>query len=330
MKIGLLLFLIPSISVAQPHAKNGKIVETAYFEFHNNFWINLHHFLYQQASGSQQKKLQEDGNSLLDIGEAKIWSALTAKEDQILHSAIAYYKENLTGQDLLNDLGMTRVRLQATESEIVADSVISLEYAKVLNNVSKVYRKRFWKLHQQHNEKTISKHMSMISGMEEKVISRMVVLSQSEWPLTESKVRIDLTTYANYAGAYTPTRPNFNILLSTLDPTSETNGFIEIIFHESSHLLFRFGNPFRDIIYFTAEQLDVPFPRNLWHACLFYLCGKVVQSELADMGISYTLQMDKRSIFSEYNTQNFSNALDGYMNNELTLKEMVAQLLKND
>ena len=68
----------------------------------------MHHFLYQEASGSQLKHLQEDGMSFLDIGDASLREKLSAEEQDILAQVISYYTKKLIAKDLRTDLGQMR------------------------------------------------------------------------------------------------------------------------------------------------------------------------------------------------------------------------------
>lgn len=287
----------------------------------------MHHFLYQKASGDQERKLKEDGNAFIAIGEEAIYENLDEGETEILNQVIRFYRSSIIDKNLPRELGYTRVWLQKqNRTKLVADATVSSDLVAVLRQFDSVYKTHFWPVHSKHNETTISKHIDHIIQLESVVISKVAMLAQNEWP-SGRKVRVDLTAYANYAGAYTVTRPIFNIILSTLDPDSPGTGFIETIFHEGSHLLFRFGSPIRDRIYDRAEELEVKFPRNLWHAWLFYTCGKVVQEEYAKLGIEHPLVMDEKNIFSSYNTEEFRVTLDQYMLKEMSFEATLDSLI---
>lgn len=304
---------------------------TQYFMFHNNYWMNLHHFLYQKASGNQLSKLQQDGNEMLVIGEKAVEAALSSQQRSDLDSTIDFYKNNLIHKGLLRGLGKERYWLQQQIGYMaVTDSTVSSEFVNVLNNVSKTYRETYWPIHKKHNEEILEHQILNIRKLEESIIPRMESLSLTPWP-SGKRVRVDLTAYANYAGGYTPTRPIFNIIISTIDPRVYSSDFLETIFHEGSHLLFRYGSPWRESIFknFEAGDYKMKFPRHLWHISLFYLCGEVCTEEFEKIGIpNYEMTMFTRNIFRTYHYKELFEILEDYMQNGRALNATTIELLK--
>ena len=333
MKSFLFFLILPlwsSPTLAQQEAPSA-IDSTLHYVFHNNYWINLHHFLYQKASGSQRSKLQQDGNEMLSIGEKPIEESLSVQQRSILDSAIGYYKSNLIQKSLLRGLGFERYWLQKQVGpKAIKDSTVSQEFVNVLNTASKTYRETYWPIHSKHNTEILKLQISNIRKLEKRIVSRMEQLSLTPWP-SKKKVRVDLTVYANYAGAYTPTRPIFNVLVSTVDPSSLGSDFLETIFHEGSHLLFRYESAWRESIFqtFEAGSYQMKFPRHLWHVSLFYLCGQVCKEEFAQIGIQeYEMTLLTRNIFKTYQSPELFAALDAYMQNSHTLSATTKQLLE--
>ncbi len=317
------LLVISQSCIAQPAVNSSK-----YFEFHNNYWINLHHFLYQRAKGSQQAQLMEDGYDFREIGEDTI--ILNSNERDLMANAIAYYKNNLIDKDLRRDLGGIRVWLQQqSPNEMIKDTLFSGDFINILNDASIVYRKHFWKLHQALNVAIINEHIEVIRSLEQKVIRKMEKLAMYSWPNVD-KVRIDLTAYANYAGAYTATNPTMNVVISSIDPLNYTTSLVETVFHEGSHLLFNYqDSPFRGEIYYKAKEMEMYFPRHLWHASLFYLCGRVTQDELKTLSINHDLDMDVRKIYTSFNTVEFRKILEEYYQGNDDWGKTVLALLTN-
>lgn len=303
---------------------------TERFEFYNDFWINLHHYLYQQAKGSQHRHLEEDGLALVDIGEAHALAGLLPEEATRLEKAIAYYRVHLIDKGLRRDLGDIRIWFQEQHGKAsIADTSFSATFTRLLNDAASAYRSSLWPVHQRQNDHVIQQYLETIKSLEDKVISRMEELAHYQWP-DVPLVRVDLTAYANYAGAYTASEPELNIFLSTLDPINNTTSFIESVFHEGCHLLYNFqDSPFRGAIYHKSKEMGLKFPRNLWHASLFYLCGRVVQDELGKRDTPHKLQMDVLHIFTDYNTEEFRVILEGYYRNEYDMKACVNELLES-
>lgn len=309
---------------AQAPAQYG---ETKYFTFKNNFWINLHHFLYQQASGSQLKKLEEDGMNFLDIGDQEVADQLSDQEQEVLDQAISFYSRKLIAKDLRSDLSELKTWFQKQpENGRITDTRFTREFTDILNKVAPVYRAYYWQIHKKHNQEILAQHIERIYQIEEAMIDKMEQTSANSWP-AETKVRTDLTTYGSWSSAYSNSRPIMNLVISTIDPGHETSEFIETIFHEGTHLLYLLGSPVREEIYAQAEARGMDFPGGLWHAWLFYLCGKATKAQLATFNEKHRLTMDTKNIFSNYNTPEFRVILDDYYDGEVEMKETVKALL---
>lgn len=320
------LYLTIFLTITSSFVQSQSFVETKYYHFHSDFWINLHHFLYQQAAGDQAAHLRGEGYKLLEVGEDSIFIKLTADERNAIKEASKYYKNNFIRKSLLFDLAKMRLWLQE-QDEIITDTTYSSKLIDILNEVAPVYKKHFWPIHDKHNKRILELHISTIKDIEEKVLDNIQRLAGSEWP-TEM-IRIDLTAYASWSGAYTQTWPNFNVIISTLDPLVLNPTFVEMVFHESSHILFLPQSSFLKSIKNKSNDLEMKEPSNLWHASLFYLCGRTVQDELMDKEIAHELVMDVKGIFSYYNTKNFRDILEKYYQGKSSMEEAIEQLLKN-
>jgi len=328
MKNSILLLLIISLFSCgkKQSAKVG--LNTDFFEFHNNYWVNLHHFLYQKADSSQLKKLEEDGLNFIEIGESDAFMKLSSSEREIFNSATEYYRDSLIDKDLRRDLNDLRIWLSEQEEfKRITDNSFGMHFKEIINKVSPIYAKYFWNLHKNHNLSILSEHIEDIDEIEEIVIHDMERLSLNEWP-DSPRVRVDLTAYANWAGAYTSSQPRMNIVLSTTDPSKVTSTFVETVLHEGSHLLYLFGeSPIRDKLYYTSEEMKVEFPSNLWHASMFYLCGRATQDALSKLSINHEMVMDANNIFANYNTPEFRDINEKYYNGKIDSDSMVINLL---
>ena len=323
------ILILFTISVGALSAQqSSSIIDTShYFVFHSNYWINLHHFLYQKANGSQQRKLQEDGNTLVDIGEESIYNSLESADRSAYDAAVRYYQDSLADKSLFNLSGI-RVVLQSQRSNQLSSAALPGDYIEIMNRFSNVYAKHYWPLHESRNDLVMEKAINQIKSLETAAVPRLAQMAGLDWP--DVKIRVDLTAYANYAGAYTPTRPRMNIFISTLDPFATSTDFIETVFHEGSHVVFTRESEFRSAIYFTSEKMGIEFPRSLWHAGQFYLCGRLIQDMLATRELEHTLTMDLRNVFEQYNTERFRSILEEYYQGRTDLQTTVSALLKTD
>lgn len=320
-------FLLMLAAFAAAQTQESLVDTSRYFEFHSNTWINLHHFLYEKAQGGQLEHLQEDGNTFLDIGEDSVFAHLNQTDSDDINAAITYYRDHLIDRSLFQ-LGDLRVWLQEQDPDkAISDTTFSKALTDILNIASTVYRPKFWPLHDAQNRKVLASHIGTVRQLEDAIIGKMEGLSGDVWP--DTRVRVDLTVYANWAGAYTPVQPNMNIFISTLDPFSPSSQFIETVFHEGAHLLFSRRSPFRARIYLMSQDLEMDFPRDLWHASQFYLTGRVVQDALSEVGIDHELVMDMKNIFSDYNTADFRATLERYYQGKADMETTIETLLLN-
>lgn len=324
-----LVLLINALTQNNLYAQDESIGTTKYYEVYSNFWLNLHHYLYQKATGNQARHLEEDGLFLLDWNEEKILSSLSEPERIKLQYAIQYYKDSICNKSLLRGLGNLRLSLQNQLGfQAKEDSSLGYFLAQSLNSIAPIYRQHIWPVHHAQNQKVWKQHEKMIKDYEPELIPRLEELAGYSWP--NKKVRIDLCAYANWAGAYTPNYPSINLFISTLDPKVLSFDFIETVFHESTHILFSRNSDFRSSIFFKSKDLEIKFDNRLWHACQFYLVGRLVKERLAKDGIEYSMLMKSKNIFSSYNTPEFRSILDSYFEGVSTLDTTVTSLLERN
>lgn len=324
----LLLILLLTQTIGISHNTLAQEAETQYFSFHSDFWVNLHHFLYEKASGQELRKLSEDGLAFLDIGEDAVFEKLDQDEKAAIDNALDYYRESLIGKSLIGQGDISLWLQKQDEEGLIRDTLFSSRYTILLNTVSKVYREHFWPIHLLQNQNILKEQIETITRFESEIMTRMEALAVYTWPI--DRIRIDLTAYGNWAGAYTFIYPTPNVFISTLDPASKTSGFIETVFHESSHVLFSRESGFRSRIFFMSKELEMEFPKHLWHASLFYLCGRAVQDALAEIGIDHSMIMYERNVFSKYHTPEFKRLLEEYYQGKIDMENTIKDLLSTD
>lgn len=246
------------------------------FDFHSGFWINLHHFIYYQAylkspeSKPEPSKLKDTiALNMLDEAQRSSWDA-----------AINYYKEKLINRDLLLDTGMVTLKniLEDRENDVVLiDQRLPMALKTILNNVSKSYKTLFWAKQDQINQQWIAGLRPLLQQNISIIAKELEDVYQTAWP--DSVIRVDVTNYASWAGAYTTTLPD-RITVSSADPHNQQVAALEIVFHEASHTLI---DKIRDKVSAICKQDNKHIPRrDLWHAILFYTTGEVVRKHFAE------------------------------------------------
>ena len=77
-----------------------------------------------------------------------------------------------------------------------------------------------------------------------------------------------------------------------------------------------------------SKEMEVEFPKQLWHACQFYLCGRTVQDALSQMGMQHKMIMYERNVFPEYDTPVFKADMEEYYQGRLDMETTIQNLLK--
>lgn len=256
------------------------------FEFHSGFWTNLHHFLYQQA---RLKKAAEsafqtpEGTS--GVERLARTDVLSANEQAAWNSAVAFYTKNISDKDLLFNGDLVNYKNQLAQLETCADlrghskpqcdAGIPAEIARALESAAPVYRTHWWPEHDRANRSWITAVSPLVQRVGADMARDLAVVYQANWP--PEKIRVDVTAYAGWAGAYTTLDP-VDVTLASLDPRNQGLSGFEILFHEASHALAEFV---RDAIVRECRDRGKPIPRDLWHALLFYTTGEIVKRNLS-------------------------------------------------
>ncbi|MBG6128639.1 hypothetical protein IWQ47_000671 [Aquimarina sp. EL_43] len=277
-------------------SKASSIETTRYFEFHNNFWINLHFYLYETAIASYEKPLDK-------LVKKGIWQKLSQKEKVVFQKTITYYKDHIDLKNHFNQelIGFRKWIINYNEQDMLPESRFEILFIKNLNEFKPIYNTHFWKTHRQINTDKLQENIDLIKKTEDIVISRMAKLAQAKWQ--DTKMRIDLSIKSPGGGAFTLSRIPSSIVLSTVINYPEIAGdWVETLFHEASHTIIKGQKgAIAESINRASEKLKVKPPKNLWHAILFYTAGKVSQEAFLEQGINdYTLYMNRENVFSFY------------------------------
>jgi hypothetical protein len=283
-----LLFLLAASAAA------GGQIDTGYgqlpvFEFHSGFWLNLHLTLYQEArtrsvspapvdksakpSGPPLKTLSDPASGLSD-GERRAW------ED-----AVSYYAANFASKDLLFAGELVQLKNQLGDFEDCADlsgsqqrfcnAGLDAKLTKVLEAAAPVYRAHQWRDHDRANRRWVLRVAPLVRERGVGLSQRLADIYQTQWP--RHKIRVDITAYANWAGAYTTLEP-LDVTISSTDPRNQGSAALEVLFHEASHGI---AQPVEAAIIRECRQRDKAIPRDLWHALVFYTTGEVIRPIMA-------------------------------------------------
>ena len=283
------------------------------FEFHSGFWINLHHFLYQQARLHSQRT--KPAGKAGAPARAEQVPELTQAEQSAWESVRAYYAAQMIGRDLLFNRDMVLIKDRLAELEADPDlSKSGLQPALVsaLELAAPVYRAHWWPAHDKQNREWIADVAPLIRQKGRRLAEGLSEIYRTEWPA--GRIRVDVAHDADSAGAYTTLAP-LRVTISSNDPDIQGRGAFEMLFYEASHAV---AGGVSEAIARECRRLGKPIPRELWQALLFYTTGEVVRRALiepagkpADGGSSYTPYAYRVGLYGR-GWQNYQRLLEHY------------------
>jgi hypothetical protein len=268
---------LPGVAAAAPastpQSETEQYANLPVFELHSGFWINLHHTLYGQARASR------DGRGLpaAAVGTTK----RTPSEELAWDNAVAYYASNYVDKDLLFSTELILLKNQLGDFEQcdelsgarkkTCDAGLPPKLTQILNAAAVVYRAHEWPEHDRANRKWIAGVSPLVRDKGVGLSQHLAEIYQTRWP--KQRIRVDISAYANYAGAYTTLDP-LRVVISSTDPRNQGSSALEVLFHEASNGI---AEPVQLAINRECRQRDKAIPRDLWHALVFYTTGEVIK-----------------------------------------------------
>ena len=253
------------------------------FRFHSRFWVNLHHFAYEQALLTAEPA-RPRGTS----GAVAALDGLDDEEKAAWNRLLDHYRQELIDRDLLFNGYLVRLdwalgRLDETSDEgALVESGVDSVLAELLTAAAPGYRRDTWPVHDAANRGWIDEVSPLVSRYVA-LGGQLAEAYRSHWP--REPIEVDVIVFANWAGAYTTTDPNHIRISSSLEANRSLGG-LEGVFHEASHTMVggRRG-AVAEGIRRESERLDIEPPPRLWHAILFYTTGERVAKMLEQDGV---------------------------------------------
>jgi len=250
------------------------------FEFHSGFWLNLHHTLYQEAR-KQRSSAAGAGASR----SAPVLGGLSDAERHAWDDAVSYYAANFAAKDLLFAGDLVQLKDQLGDFEDCNDlsgskqkfcnAGLDPKLTKILEAAAPVYRAHLWSAHDQANRRWVFGVAPLVRSQSVGLSQRLADIYQTHWP--RYRIRVDISAFANWAGAYTTVDP-LRVTISSTDPRNQGSAALEVLFHEASHGI---AEPVEQAIIRECRQRDKAIPRDLWHALVFYTTGEVIRPIMA-------------------------------------------------
>lgn len=293
----LLIFVVVALlpQLARAQINEGSVYgPLPVFEFHSDFWVNLHHTLYQEAKFRASARTQTAQSTDRDktapksrpsfrTPNAKI--PFTPAEQRAWDDALNYYAANYIDKDPLFTTELILIKNQLGDfdgcdelsgrKKKTCDAGLPPSLTRVLEGAAAVYRAHDWPSHDLANRRWVLRVAPLVREQGVGLSQRLADIYQTKWP--KDKIRVDVCAYANRSGAYTTLDP-LRVTISSTDTRNQGAEALEVLFHEASHGI---ADTVQQAIIRECRQRERAIPRDLWHALIFYTTGEVIRPVIA-------------------------------------------------
>ena len=285
------------------------------FEFHSGFWVNLHHFLYQQG---RLRKGDDPITGIHNVQPASL-DGLTPAQQKDWNAAVAAYAADWSNFDLLdNNLALIDDRLADLENcadlygRGPAQCISGLQPPMIaaLNQAAPIYRVRWWPEQDRQNRAWISAVAPGLRIMGEEIGSELAQIYMAEWP--RRALRVDVVGYAGPQGAYISLVP-LHLVISGSDPRNQGLAAFEVLLRTGSVTV---AGGLNEAVSVQCRRLNIPIPRDLSPAILFYTVGELTRRFAVDnpaAGIALpSSPYAYRSELAQFGWSNYQPLLERY------------------
>jgi hypothetical protein len=271
------------------------------FEFHSGFWINLHHFLYEQAAIATAGPKGTPHEAELST-DASIAAGLSEDDSKTWSDALVYYRAKMLNHDLASDGDLVKIKNRLEDMEdatSVNRSDLDSKLIAVLDEAAPIYRAHWWFLHDKTNQAWIAAVMPVVDKQGAALAQQTATAFETPWP--ERPLRVDVVAYANYAGSYTTLDPA-RITISSIDGGNQGTAALEVLFHAASGVMI-------DTISATVKQAYERAKRDpppeITQMILWFTSGFLVQQ----LYPNYTMYADRFALWTENSQTGYRAAL---------------------
>jgi hypothetical protein len=314
---------LPAPKSRSPSASNSGL---PLFDFHSNFWVNLHQVLFHEAKllGGKPDRGLQNAPPLSAAGMSK-------QDEADWNAAVGFYAAHFGDRQQHGDDELVQINDDLAEqpdnSARLNPSGLSPEVVKVFESAAVIYRKYWWPAHKESNENWIASQKERVQNLGPKLASAMTKDLHQQWPA--APIRVDVCFYVVSLGYANTTLPP-HITLSGSDPSNQGLIGFELLFHEASHT-------FADTIMNSlsaegrAQHRDVG---DLWHSLLFYTSGVELrrllpapeQAAFTPYAYRYGVYRGKWRQYQRVLETDWQAYLDGKTSFENAIHSMVADL----
>jgi hypothetical protein len=305
---------------------NNRTASQEFFRFQSNFWMNLHHTLFREGALRRASSKQPATEGTTPLSEAE----LSEGERHTWDNAVDYYVQKFAGRRLLFDEQLIQINTILSEQQELTklhSPKLPPELVLILEQSAPVYRKHWWKAHNQANQAWIAIMKPAVEKMGPEVISQLEKLFNHHW---EAPLSVDITYFVAEIGhAYTTERPGHTTIASS-EPSNQGAEGIETIFHEGTHTLTDEVESALDV---QCKAQHKPCG-DLWHALQFFTVGEVVKRRLKkDGSLDFTPYAYKYRLYERGEWSRFRKVLEmdwkPYVEGKTSFDDAIKQLVKD-
>lgn len=268
----------PRSELPPPAATRVDHLHPGLFAFHSNFWLNLHHFLYVTARARKGLDARRPAVTSA-LADTAGFGALGESDRNEWEAAVAYYDSAMASRDVLFDSGMVTInnRLAGADSATsLRASGLDPSLVATLERAAPVYRRLWWPRHDSANRAWSSRMLSLLEQHGDSMTAWESRVFREPW--SAAPVRVDVTAYSNWAGAYTTRGPS-HITVSSTSPGNQDDQGFEILFHEVLHTM---DDSLRSSLLAAFRANGKTPPRDLTHTFIFYTAGALTKRAIPE------------------------------------------------
>ncbi|HJY27793.1 MAG TPA: hypothetical protein VJ306_07115 [Pyrinomonadaceae bacterium] len=279
MKRVLLVAVVLVCGVLGQAAPQAKTKQTIFIFHSDEFWLNLHHFLY--VLGRNENKTRDSSRSAVvnaprdqEQGLAK----LSPAEQATWRAAVSFYANDLSKKDAVFDEplpAITNALAQAGDAKSLRSAKLDAGVASLLERAAPIYRKSWWPAHHKANVEWQHAIQKLVDQHGDAILTFITKAYQMNW--NPAGFHVHLSGYTNWAGAYSTTG-ELLVLSSLAEDIKDIYG-LETIFHEGMH---QWDKQVFEALREQARKQSKLVPNGLSHAMIFFTAGEAVRHVYPD------------------------------------------------
>jgi hypothetical protein len=246
------------------------------FVFTQPFWLNLHHFLYVLGRvEAKMPDIQRRAVAGAPADEARGIQNLSADDRHVWREAVGSYASDFSRRDLVFDqtaIAATRALAKVDDTSPLDGVELPAGLAAALQRVAPIYRRVWWPEHSRANTAKIAELRPLLAAHQDALRAFVTRAYRESW--FAAGYPINLSAYANWAGAYSTHGPL--VVVSTLDSGNSGLFGLETLFHEAMH---QWDDAIEARLRASAARQRIArVPDLLSHAMIFFTAGEAVRS----------------------------------------------------